>query len=412
MLSVTEARSRIIARLQPVAAETLGLADAAGRILAQPVHAPHALPPFANSAMDGYAVRAADVAAASSAAPVTLQVIEDIGAGHEPKSTLSAGTAARITTGALLPAGADAIIPVEWTGTDKPQSAQQCPPSIRVAQPAQPRQFIRAAGSDVTAGSPVLQAGVRLSASAVGLLAALGIAHVEVASRVRVAVLSTGDELVPLGAALAPGKIRNSNSYTLAALIHEAGGTPIDLGIVPDSIAAVEHSLAAAVQQGAQLIVSSAGVSMGNLDVVRQTLEKSGRVEFWQVNMRPGKPVLFGAHNGVPFLGLPGNPVSAIIAFELFARPALLHMSGCGQWERPAVMARMAADIQSDGRETYVRARVELDERSGELRARTSGGQESHMLGAMANANALLIIPAGVKSVRTGDPVKAWLLPN
>lgn len=181
---------------------------------------------------------------------------------------------------------------------------------------------------------------------------------------------------------------------------------------MPDSIAAVEHSLAAAVQQGAQLIVSSAGVSMGNLDVVRQTLEKSGRVEFWQVNMRPGKPVLFGAHNGVPFLGLPGNPVSAIIAFELFARPALLHMSGCVQWERPAVMARMAADIQSDGRETYVRARVELDERSGELRARTSGGQESHMLGAMANANALLIIPAGVKSVRTGDPVKAWLLPN
>lgn len=412
MLSVAEARSRIIARLQPVAAETLELAAAAGRILAQPVFAPHALPPFANSAMDGYAVRAADVAAASSSAPVTLRVIEDIGAGQVPNSTLSAGTVARITTGALLPAGADAVIPVEWTGTGLPQSAELCPPSIRVAQPVEPGRFIRAAGSDVPQASLALPAGARLSASAVGLLAALGIGRVAVASRVRVAVLSTGNELVPLGAPLTAGKIHNSNSYTLAALIQEAGGTAIDLGIVPDSVAAVEHCLADAVQQGAQLIVSSAGVSMGNLDVVRQTLEKSQRVEFWQVNMRPGKPVLFGAHSGVPFLGLPGNPVSAIIAFELFARPALLHMSGCAQWERPAVMARVAADIQSDGRETYVRARVELDERSGELSVRTSGGQDSHMLGAMANANALLIIPAGVKSVRSGELLKALLLPS
>lgn len=412
MLSVAEARSRIIARLQPVAAETVDLAAAAGRILAQPVFAPHALPPFANSAMDGYAVRAADVATASSAAPVTLRVIEDIGAGQIPKSTLSAGTGARITTGALLPPGADAVIPVEWTGTDRPQSADLCPPSIHVAKPVEPGRFIRAAGSDVPQGSLALPAGYRLSAPALGLLAALGIGRVAVASRVRVAVLSTGNELVPLGAPLSAGKIHNSNSYTLAALIQEAGGTPIDLGIVPDSVAAVELSLADAVQQGAQLIVSSAGVSMGNLDVVRQTLEKSQRVEFWQVNMRPGKPVLFGAHNGVPFLGLPGNPVSAIIAFELFARPALLHMSGCAQWNRPVVMARVDGDMQSDGRETYVRVRVELDEHSGELNARTSGGQDSHMLGAMANANALLIIPAGVKSVRCGELLRAWLLPS
>ena len=411
MLSVAEARSRIIARLQPVAAETVDLAVAAGRILAQALFAPHALPPFANSAMDGYAVRAADLATASSAAPVTLRVIEDIGAGQIPKSTLSAGTVARITTGALLPAGADAIIPVEWTGTDRPQSADLCPPNIRVAQGVEPGRYIRAAGSDVKQGKLALPAGARLSGPAVGLLAALGIGRVAVASRVRVAVLSTGNELVPLGTPLAAGKIHNSNSYTLAALIQEAGCTPIDLGIVPDSVDAVELRLEDALQQGAQLIVSSAGVSMGNLDVVRQTLEKSQRVDFWQVNMRPGKPVLFGAHNGVPFLGLPGNPVSAIIAFELFARPALLHMSGCAQWERPVVMARLAADIQSDGRETYVRARVELDERSGELSARTSGGQDSHMLGALANANALLIIPAGVKSVRGGDLLKAWLLP-
>lgn len=397
MLNVDDALERILATIHPLSAETVDLRAARGRILASNIHALHALPPFANSAMDGYAVIAADVEAASKTTPVRLAVIEDIPAGHAPQKSVTKGQAARIMTGAPMPAGADSVVPVEWT--DDPRH-DTMPPEIGIFQSVAAGAHVRAAGEDIHAGENVLFAGRHLRAADIGVIAGLGYPTVQVIRRPRIAIFSTGDELVELGVPLTPGKIRDMNGYTLPAMITELGAEPLMLGIARDTVQDVREKLTAAIEQKADLIVSSAGVSVGAFDVVKTVLEEMGTVNFWQVNMRPGKPLTFGHVSGVPFLGLPGNPVSAMVTFDVFARPMICKMLTISP-DTMLRVARLGEPMTSDGRMTF--ARVRLIQENGELVAYSTGTQSSGALSSMIKADGLLIIPAGITEVEKGD---------
>jgi molybdopterin molybdotransferase len=408
LLSVEEARSRILSHFEPVGTETLPLAECARRVLAGDVAAQNNLPSFDNSSMDGFAVIASDLADAAPASPRTLDVVADIPAGTSPSVTLLYGQAARIMTGAPMPGGADAVVPVEETDFDHRAPGTPAPKTVSVFKPARPGDYVRAQGTDVRTGQPVLKSGHRLRAQDLGLLAMLGVAEVPVYARPRVALLSSGDELIPVDAPLRPGKIRDSNTYTLAALIDDAGAEVIRLGIAADRRDSVGALLANAAAQKVDLILSSAGVSVGAFDFIKDVVEEQGVLAFWRVNMRPGKPLAFGRFKNIPFIGLPGNPVSAFVGFEVFVRPALERMGGLETASRPRVRVRLAEDISSDGRESYLRAQIHED--SGILSANLAGHQGSGNLLSIVQANALLIIPAGVKSLAAGMEVDAWLL--
>lgn len=410
MLSVGDAQTRILREVKVLPAETVALPRALGRVLAADIYASTDLPPFANSSMDGYAVRAQDIAHASESAPSTLQVMADIAAGHSPDSPLAPGSAARITTGAPLPAGADSVVPVEMTDDDLSFTGAPLPKQVSIFQAVAEGAHVRRAGEDVRAGERVLPKHTQIGPASLGLLAALGVFEVGVFRLPRVAILGSGDELVELDETLGPGKIRNVNSYTVAALVTQYGGIPLSLGIARDTVESVEGRLQDAVRQQADLILTSAGVSMGASDVIRLALEKAGEIQFWRVNIRPGKPAAFGRYHDIPWLGLPGNPVSSVVACEVFARPAILKMGGHSSVERPSVRVRLQEQVRSDGRETYFRARVVYDATSDEYVAHSAGGQGSHMLGVLANANAFVIIPAGVTEVDAGSTLTAWLL--
>ena len=409
LLSVSQALERLLAEFQPLELEAVALEEALGRVLAEPLTAPLDLPPFANSSMDGYAVRAADVAGALPEMPATLPVVADIAAGAlPPAKPLPAGSAARIMTGAPVPPGADAIVPIE--ATDDAQSSSGAPPpaAVRILKAASPGKNVRRPGEDVRAGELVLPAGHVIRPAAIGLLAALGMSRVPVRRRPRVAVLSTGDELVDLAQALGPGQIYDSNSHTLAALIAAYGGQPLRLGRVPDRLDEMSRRLREAAEAGADLILSSAGVSVGAFDVVKRALEQNGTLGFWRVNMRPGKPVAFGRVHGIPFMGLPGNPVSAAVTFEIFVRPAILKMAGRTALAKPQRRARLDQEIVSDGRESYLRGIVRPE--AGGYAARLTGEQGSNLITSLTKANALLVIPAGQKRVAAGEIVTAWML--
>ena len=358
--------------------------------------------------MDGYAVRAGDVSSAGPEKPVQLEVIGDIAAGTVSDTTISNGTAARITTGAPMPSGADAVIPVEDTSESWRGSQRPLPDQIHIMRSVDSGSYVRWPGEDVEAGSIVMAAGQLLRAQEIGLLASLGYAEVEVITRPRVGVLATGDELIAVEAPLEPGKIRNSNGYTQAAQVIAANAVPVQLGVAGDRTELVQERLAEGLARGVDLFISSAGVSVGAYDVVKTVLEQEGKVNFWRVRMRPGKPLAYGRYQGVPFLGLPGNPVSAMVSFERFARPAILKMAGWSNLERPTVMARIKDQIYSDGRESYIRAIV-TRENSGYW-AETTGGQGSHMMTSLVKANALVIVPEGVKSVAPGVELTAMML--
>ncbi len=410
LLSVSEALNRLLAEFRPLESEAADLEASLGRVLAETLTAPLNLPPFANSSMDGYAVRAADVAGARPEAPAALAVVADIPAGARPSDTpLSAGSAARIMTGAPMPPGADAIVPIEATDDARSSAGGPPPGTIRILAPAPPGANVRRPGEDVRAGEVVLSAGRVIRPAEIGLLAALGVSQVPVVRRPRVAVLSTGDELVEVSRPLGPGQIRDSNSYTLAALVAAYGGQPIRLSRAPDRLAAVRERLDQAHAAGADLVLSSAGVSVGAHDVVRQALEEDGALDFWRVDMRPGKPVAFGRVHGIPFMGLPGNPVSAAVTFEVFARPAILKMGRRPSLKKPQVQARLDDAIASDGRESYLRAVVRREAQGG-YAARLTGGQGSNLMTSLTQANALLVVPAGVKHVAAGESLTAWML--
>lgn len=408
-LTVADALERVLSGVPVLPPEQVPLLDALGRILSQPIIARDSLPPFANSAMDGYAVRATDVQAAGRSRPVSLRVLADIAAGAVADITLVEGTAARIMTGAPLPAGADAVIPVEETNEPWRDAARPLPDTVEVYKGGQSGDYVRYPGEDIEAGTTVLPAGHKLRPQEIGVLASLGVPVVEIIRRPKVGILATGDELIPVEEPLRPGKIRNSNSYTQRAQVLALGAGVVDLGVARDTEADVRRCLGQGLVAGVDLFISSAGVSVGAYDVVKAVLEAEGNVGFWRVRMRPGKPLAFGTYSQVPYLGLPGNPVSALVSFERFARPAIMKMAGHTQLARPELDVVLHEDIHSDGRESYIRAVVSR-EANGRAGARTTGSQGSHIMTSLVKANALLIVPEGVRLAPAGTTLTAMMI--
>lgn len=410
ILSVKEAQARILSFFQPVDVEIIPLAECAGRVLAEDITAPGDLPPFANSSMDGFAVRSADVQTAIKNKPVLLKIVADIPAGIPTSTVIQAGQAARIMTGAPLPEGADAVVPVEDTDHPSGPAAQGAPQPVldhvRILRNAQPGAFIRPRGQDVQQGQTLLTKGRRLKPQEVGMLATIGRAEVLVFRRPRVALFSSGDELAQPGQTLAPGQIYDSNSYFLAATLEREGAQVIRLGTARDNPLQIEALLDSAVEHRIDLIVTSAGVSVGAFDYVRQVIESKGRLNFWTVNMRPGKPLAFGSFSEVPLISLPGNPVSAFVGCRVFVLPVIRKLSGREEWFAQRRLATIEKPIESDGRESYLRANVQ--NQAGKLVAALTGHQGSGNLYSLVQANALLIVPSGVKSLPSGTEVEIW----
>jgi molybdopterin molybdotransferase len=389
---LSDAQRDVLAAMRPLPAAEVPLGDALGLVTAVPVHAPHDVPPFANSAVDGYAVRAADTVGGS----VRLPVLEDVPAGSVPARTVEAGTAIRIMTGAPLPGGADAVVRVEDTETDGE--------AVVIHREVGSGTAVRDAGGDVGAGDEVFPAGERLTAHHLGVLAALGVVRPVVRRRPVVAILSTGDEVVPPETDVpAPGAIRDANRPALAAMLGGAGAVVRDFGIVGDDADRLRAVLDEAAG-GSDAVVTSGGVSMGDYDLVKEVLGGLGGVQFWQVAMQPGKPFAFGRLGATPFFGLPGNPVSVAVAFEQFVRPALLHRMGARFVFRPRVRGTLAEAVSTEGART-VFLRVRAEYRDGTWVAAPSGGQSSNMLAALARADAFAVIPAGIGDVAAGTEV-------
>lgn len=410
MISVNEALQRLLSSFHPVQSESILLSESAGRVLYEGVKSEIDLPLFTNSSMDGFAVRSIDVSKASKNHPVTLSIVEDIPAGKIPSIHLEENQSSRIMTGAPIPSGADAVIPVEDTDQYdlKSRSSYDLPPAITVYRAVGPGDYIRHKGEDVKKNEVVLHANSPLKPQELGILAMLGKAQISVYRRPKIIILSTGDELVPVEVPLQSGQIHDSNAYTLSALVERDFGDPEYLGIVSDNEDSVREFLITAVAKSADLILSSAGVSVGVFDFVRTVVQSDGNLNFWRVNMRPGKPIAFGDFQGVPFIGLPGNPVAAFVGYEVFVRPAILKLSGIQDVPRYRIKAKLIEDIESDGRESYLRGIIHL--KNDEWIARLTGHQGSGNLLSLVQANALLIIPSGVKSLAAGAEVDAWLL--
>ncbi len=404
MLSVSEARERILAAFQPVDTQVVPLDRATGRILARDVCAENDLPIFDNSSVDGFALHKADLAA-----PRTMTVVADIRAGSNSVISLQPGKAARIMTGAPIPVGAAAVVMVENTDFVLRSPGTPAPQTVTITKSVQASENIRGRGDDLRSGEKVLSAGRRLRAQEIGLLAMLGMAEVPVYRQPRIAILASGDELVPVDAALSPGKIHESNSYTLTALAETAGAELIRLGVAADTEQDIQTRLERAVEAHADIIVTSAGVSVGAFDYVKSVIEKNGELDFWKVNLRPGKPLAFGKYREVPVIGLPGNPVSTFVGFEVFVRPVLEKLSGIEARPRRHQMACLAESLVSDGRESYLRAIVTLE--NGRLMVSLTGNQGSGNMMSLVQANALLIVPSGVKSLPASSDVEIWTLP-
>jgi len=399
-ITVAEARDIILGSIRPLGTEKVSLPECLGRVLAESVTSPWDIPPLDNTAMDGFAVRAADVAGASTDRPATLEVIEDLPAGRIAARTVVPGTAIRIMTGAPIPVGADAIVRVEDTQSEGTK--------VRVLATVPAGEHIRRAGEDVREGEKVLEVGALLGAAAVGMLSSLGRAFVQVTQRPRVAVISTGDELVDVDGDRRDGKIIASNSYCLAAQVRECGAIPVSLGITPDTREAIEARFREAM--GCDVILSSGGVSVGDYDFIKDVLRDLGsEMKFWRVAMKPGHPLVFGLLGGRPVFGLPGNPVSCMVSFEQFVRPSLLKMMGHRSLFRPVVRARLREALrQKPGRTTFVRAVVTRD-RDG-LSVRSAGNQSSGALLSMVRANGLLIFPADRAELPEGSEAEVQII--
>lgn len=407
-LTVQEALTAVLAGVSVLPAERVPLLDALGRVIAETVVAKDSLPPFANSAMDGYAMRAEDLVGATVNSPAELRVIGDVAAGFVPDLTVTSGTAVRIMTGAPLPSGADAVIPVEDTNEAWRNPERPLPERVQIKREVNVGDYVRQPGEDIKSGQTIIPQGHLLRPQEVGVLASLGIAEVSVVRRPKVGILATGDELIAIEESLQPGKIRNSNGYTQTAQVLTIGGIPVPLGIARDTEVDVTQKLQKGLDAGVDLFISSAGVSVGAYDVVKAVLEREGNVGFWRVRMRPGKPLAFGKYKGVPYLGLPGNPVSAMVSFERFARTAILKMAGRVDLERPLIDVILQETIDSDGRESYLRAIVTKED--GQYIATTTGNQGSHIMTSLVKANALLIVPEGIIQVSAGDKLQAWMV--
>jgi molybdopterin molybdotransferase len=405
VISLQEARQRVLSACQPLASRRMPIEGALGCVTSEPVLSAEDVPPFRNTAMDGYAVRAADVVAALPDQPVKLTVIGTLAAGMAPDQEVGPGQALRIMTGAVFPAGADAVAIVEVTSPADEGA------SVLIREPASAGQHIRPAGEDIATGQEVFPAGTVLGPGHLGVLASIGMDKVAVFGRARVGVLSTGDELVDGGGALEPGQIRDSNRHTLLALVHQSGFEAVDLGLVRDD----EDAIRGAIKRGVascDALLTSGGVSMGEFDYVKKILDELGEMQWMQVAIRPAKPLAFGLVGGRPVFGLPGNPVSSMVSFELFARPALRQMMGFAPsaLDRPKVIARAdeALSRRSDGKLHLARVIVHWGD-DNHYHLRFSGGQASNLLRSMALANGLALIPDG-DGVPVGGEAEVLLL--
>ena len=433
LMSVEAARDAVLAVAEPVGTERIATADALGRIIAETVTALVSLPPWPNSAMDGYAIRAGDTTDAREDAPIELRVVGDIAAGAAPDVDVVAGSALRIATGARLPDGSDAVVPVEATtpldssrrlGPRGRDALGPLPAACLVHEPVSPGGSVRAAGSDLEAGGVLLQPGVAVTAAGVTLLAGAGVDEVPVHRLPRVAVLATGDEVRAPGQPLGEAGIPDANGPGLRALVTAAGGEAIDLGIAADDLDDVLARLRRGLDTGADALIVSGGVSVGPYDVVKTAIETIGRIDLWRVAVQPGKPFAFGVADrpggGAPVLlfGLPGNPVSSAVTFELFVRPAIRSLAGRHDLLRPVDRAVLGEAVtKSHGRRPFLRVQAERDETgaprrdgNGRVRVHLAGGQGSHVISALAAADALAVIPEADDSLPAGAEVALWWL--
>jgi molybdopterin molybdotransferase len=413
MISVDQALEKVLEHVDILESEESPILACLGQVLAEDVFSDINIPPLDNSAMDGYAVRSADTRGASRQSPRILRVIDTVAAGVVSRSEVKPGTAVRIMTGAPIPDGADSVVRFEDTDESERQGT---PAEIGILVEVEPGLEIRRAGEDIAAGSLVLSKGTALRPAEVGVLASLGRSKVMVTRRPLVAILATGDEVVDISQPLPQGKIYNSNSYSLATLVQHYGAIPKILGIASDN----EDSLMDRLRLGldADMVITSGGVSLGDYDVVREVLAKEGEIVFWRVREKPGKPLIFGLFKGrskegvvknIPFFGLAGNPVSSMVNFELFTRPAILKMMGRKNLTKPTVQAVVEDAIENtDGRRVFTRAVVE--KRGGRYFARLTGPQGSGILTSMARANGLVIVPEDKPGVKPGDVVEVMML--
>lgn len=396
MISVEKALKTILAHFRPLGLEKVHILDACGSVVSESIIAPRNIPSAANSAMDGYAVQHTDI----KNLPVSLKIIEDIPAGKIARKKINPGEAARIMTGAVIPKGADTVIRQEDTQKDGQ--------TVMIFTGAKKGDNIRPTGEDVRKGGLVIRKGNVLRPAHIGMLAALGKASVSVYRKPRVAILSTGDELVDIHTNPGPGKIVNSNSYSLAAQVLECGAIPVMLGIARDKKSDLEKKFKQALN--ADVIISSGGVSVGDFDFVKNVMGDIGNaMHFWQVAMRPGKPLAFGAIEGVPLFGLPGNPVSAMVSFEQFVRPSLLKMSGHKKIFRQTIQAVCADDFEKKtGFKHFIRAIVKKE--NGRYVAGITGDQGSGILKSMVAANGLIVMSENQTRIKKGDMVTVQLL--
>ena len=413
MIGVEQALNKILNYVHVLEDEQSPILDCLGQVLAEDVYSSINVPPLDNSAMDGYAVQSRDTRGASRQSPRFLRVIDTVSAGSIAECEVEPGTAVRIMTGAPIPKGADSVVIFEDTDETQRQGSST---EIGILRQAEAGLNIRRAGEDITQGSIVLSQGAVLRPSEVGVLASLGRTTVRVIRRPTVAILATGDELVDINQPLPAGKIYNSNTYSLAALVRRYGGIPKILGIALDS----EHSVVARLCQGldADMLITTGGVSAGDYDVVKDVLAKQGEISFWTVRMKPGKPLAFGTIKGVskagiarniPHLGLPGNPVSSMVTFELFVRPAILKMMGKKNLTKPTIEAVVENSVVNRDRRRIF-ARVIVEKRRGQYFARLTGPQGSGILTSMTLANGLMVIPENKTEVVAGDIVQVMML--
>jgi len=400
LISIDDARARVLAEAFPLPVETLPLAEVMGRVLGEEIVASHSVPPFDNAGMDGFAVRAVDIVDATADTPVSLQVLETIPAGHVATRALGPEQAAKIMTGAPIPEGADVVVQSEM--------AEEMDGRVVVFEAAKRGKNIRRAGEDVEAGDRVLGPGSVLGPAEIGLIASLGHPTVQVHQRPRVAVLSTGSELVEVDQSLGPGQIRNSNSYSLRALCQQMGIEPTMLGIVPDDYDATRDLVQKGL--GYDVLLTTGGVSVGQFDFIKDIQDELGvQRKLWGVAMKPGKPLVFGVHDNTLVFGLPGNPVSAMVSFELFVRPALLRLMGHVNTVRPLYQAIISEDASNpDGRVYVVRVRAWREDDTWHVSA--TGAQGSGILRSMVGANGLVFIPGGPRGVKAGEKVDFLLL--
>ena len=401
MLTVAEASARILEHIAPLAIERVPLLDALGMVLAEPVRAPMTLPAWDNSAMDGYAVRGADIDAASADHPVSLRVLETVAAGRFATQPVGDGEAIRIMTGAPIPDGADTVVRVEDTdgGTVR----------VLVRNARDARRNVRPRGEDFCEGDSLLDRGAPLGAAQLGVLASIGRSTVDVYRRPRVAIMGSGDELVDVDGfheVLAGRKIVSTNGYTLQALVRDAGGEPVNLGVATDDPASLKNHLQRA--GGCDLVLTSAGVSVGEFDYTREVVQSLGaEMKFWRVRMRPGAPLGFGLLGSAPWIGLPGNPVSAMVTFELFVRPVLRRMLGHTRLFRRPVPVVLEERVTIGARLTHFLRAIVSTGNGGLVTARLTGPQGSGILTSMSRANALLVVPEDRPVVEAGETLHA-----